>query len=180
MPVTTTNLIQGPATLWVGIFGVAEPLISVVPGAGWADVGATQDGVSVSVELSFSELEADQIVDVAGQRITKRVTKMTTNLAEPTLANWALALNELASTIATNKYTPTNGLAAFTPPYAALLLEGIAPGGFKRRVIVRKALQVGNAESSYKKDGQTLIPVEFMGHYVSAAIAPFSIEDAIA
>jgi hypothetical protein len=179
MPVTATNLIQGPATMYVGAFGVAEPAtIATAPGAGWTDVGGTQDGITVSVELEFSELSVDQIVDIPGQRITKRVAKVKTNLAETTLANLAVALNELAATVVANKFTPSNGIAAFAPNYSAILLDGIAPGGFRRRVIVRRCLQVGNVESSYKKDGQTLFPVDFSSHYVSASIAPFQWEDA--
>ena len=179
MPVTSTNLIQGPATLYVGIFGATEPAtISAAPATGWTDVGGTTDGVTLSVELEFAELNVDQLVDLAGQRITKRVAKVKTNLAEATLANLAVALNELAGSVATNKFTPSNGLTAFTPNYAAILVDGLAPGGFKRRVIVRKCLQIGNVETNYKKDGQTLFPVEFASHYVSASIAPFSWEDA--
>lgn len=181
MPVTTTNLIQGPATLWLATFGTAEPAtISTAFGAGWADVGGTNDGVSVAVEMEFSELAVDQLVDVPGQRMTKRVSKIKTNLAEATLANLAIALNELAATVAANKFTPSFGSNVFVPNYAAVALEGIAPGGFKRRVFVRKALQIGNVEASYKKDGQTLFPVEFAGHWVSPSIAPFSWEDAVA
>lgn len=180
MPVTTSNLIQGPATMYAGIFGVVEPAaVATVPGVGWTDVGGTQDGVMLSVELTFSELQVDQVVDIPGQRVTKRVTKIKTNLAEATLANLAIALNEAAATIVSNVFTPSNGLVTFNPPYAAVLLDGIAPGGFRRRIIVRKALQIGNIESSYKKDGQTLIPVELAGHYVSSSIAPFIITDAI-
>jgi hypothetical protein len=181
MAVTATNLIQGPAELWVGTFGTAEPAtIATAPGVGWTDVGGTQDGVTYAVELEYSELSVDQVVDIPGQRVTKRVTKVKTNLAEATLANMALALNELAASVASNKFTPSNGIAAFTPNYSAILLRGIAPGGFRRQVIVRKALQVGNVESAYKKDGQLLIPVDFTGHYVSSSIVPFSIEDATA
>lgn len=179
MPVTTTNLIQGPATMYLGIFGVTEPAtVATAPGAGWVDVGGTQDGVGLSVEMEFSELEVDQIVDIPGQRVTKRLTKIKTNLAEATLANLANALNELAATVVANKFTPTNGSSVFTPNYSAVLLDGIGAGGFRRRVIVRKALQTGNVETSYKKDEQTLWPVEFVGHYVSSSIPPFTVEDA--
>lgn len=179
MPVTVTNLIQGPAVMYAGVFGAVEPAtISAAPATGWTDVGGTQDGVSLNVELTLSELNVDQIIDIPGQRVTKRVAKVVTNLAEATLNNWALALNELAATITANKFTPTLNLVPFNPPYAALLFDGVAPGGFKRRVIVRKCLQIGNPSSAAKKDAQTLIPVEFASHFVSASVAPFSIEDA--
>ena len=180
MPVTATNLIQGPATLWLATFGTAEPAtIATAFGAGWADVGGTSDGVQFAVELELSELSVDQIIDIPGQRVTKRVSKVKTKLAEVTLTNLALSLNELAATVASNKFTPSNTIAAAPPAYAAVALEGLAPGGFKRRVFVRKALQIGNLEIDHKKDAQALIPVEFVGHYVSSSITPFLVEDAI-
>lgn len=179
MPVTATNLIQGPAVMYVAPFGTAEPAaVATVPGAGWVDIGGTQDGVTYAVEVEFSELSVDQLPDVPGQRIVKRVTKIKTNLAEATLANFAITQNELAASVAANKFSPTQGVAAFNPNYQAILLDGIAPGGFRRRIIVRKVLQIGNMETSYKKDGQTLYPVEFAGHYVSSSILPYSVEDA--
>lgn len=181
MSVTATNLIQGPAELWIAPFGTAEPAtIATAPGAGWIDVGGTQDGVTWAVEMEFAELSVDQIVDIPGQRMTKRATKLKTNLAEATLANLAISLNELAASVAVNKFSPSNGIAAFTPNYAAILCRGLAPGGFRRQIVLRKSLQTGNVESSYKKDGQTLFPIEFTGHYVSPSILPFAVEDAIA
>lgn len=181
MSVTTTNLIQGPATLYAAVFGALEPADVDTPfGVDWNDLGGTQDGVSVSVELSYAELSVDQIIDIPGQTPTKRAAKIKTNLAEATLENWALALNELAASVAVNTFTPTNGIDAFKANYVALGLDGIAPGGFTRRVIVRRALQIGNVESAYKKDGQTLLPVEWASHFVSNSIAPFLILDGVA
>jgi hypothetical protein len=75
-------------------------------------------------------------------------------------------------------FTPSNGLAAFTPNYAAVLFDGIGPNGTKRRVIVRRCLNTANLEMAYKKDKQLLVPVEFFSHFVSASIAPFSIAEA--
>lgn len=179
MTVTTTNLIQGPATLWVGIFGVAEPAaVATAPGTGWTELGATQGGIEVSVELTYTELDVDQVVDIPGQTLTKRVAKIKTNLAEATLINWVLSQNQLAADIATGAVEPANGLAAFTPNYAALLMDGISPGGFRRRFIARRCLQIGNPGLPYKKDGQVLIPVEYASHFVSSSIAPYKTVDA--
>ena len=181
MGVTVTNLIQGPATLYAAPFGTAEPAdADTDPATGWIDLGGTQDGVTATVELSYQELSVDQVVDVPGQTITRRMAKIKTNLAEATLANWALVLNELASSVAAGSFTPSNGIEAFAANYTALILDGIAPGGFRRRVIARRCLQVSNVDSSYKKDSQTLIPAEWGAHYVSPSIPPFAIIDASA
>jgi hypothetical protein len=44
MPVTTTNLIQGPATLYVGAFGAAEPTDALINTAPAAAPGRTSAG----------------------------------------------------------------------------------------------------------------------------------------
>ena len=179
MPVTSTNLIQGPATLYVGAFGVAEPLtVATAPGADWVDVGGTKEGVELSVAKEFAVLEVDQLIDEVGRRVTKRTVSIKTALAEATLANLAIALSEAAP--AGQVLEPTADLTSFSPAYKAVLLDGIAPGGFRRRIIVRKALSTDSVASAYKKDGMTLVPVTFTGHYVSASIKPYKIEDATA
>ena len=178
MPVTSTNLIQGPATLYLGVFGVAEPAsVATAPGVGWADVGGTKDGVELAVNDSYSVLEVDQVIYEVARVRSKRIVTIKTNLAEATLANLALALNNTAP--ATSVLTADDGLVAFSPAYTAVLLDGIAPGGFRRRIIVRKALATDNVATFYKKDGQTLIPVTFTGHWVSSSIRPFTVTDAL-
>ena len=59
-------------------------------------------------------------------------------------------------------------------------MDGIAPGGFRRRVIVRKTLPTDSVGTAYKKDSQTLLPITWTAHWVSASIKPFKIEDAVA
>jgi len=184
MAVTATNLTQGPGTLYTGAFGVAEPADTAVaspPGVGWTDVGGTSDGVTLNVNQEFSELTVDQIVDVPGRRLTKRDLSIRTNMAEPTLENLAIAMN--GGTTATGagfkSLEPAYATSATQPTYKAILFDGYAPGGFQRRVILRKGLSTANVEAAYKKDSQTFFPVTFNAHYVSASIAPFKVIDGI-
>lgn len=177
MTVTSTNLIQGPATLYAADFGATEPAtIATAPTTPWLDLGGTKDGVELGVVDEWAVLEVDQVIYEVGRNRTKRVVTIGTNLAEATLANLALAMNNTGPT--TNVIEGDDGLTAFSPSYKAIILDGIAPGGFRRRVIVRKVLQTTAVKSSYKKDGQVLIPVLFTGHWVSTSIKPFKIEDA--
>jgi hypothetical protein len=179
MAVTSTNIIQGPATLYHAAFGATEPAtIGVTPAAAWTDLGGTKDGVEMSFNDEYAVLEVDQIGYEIGRTRTKRVLSVKTALAEGTLANLARALNNTAP--AANVLEGDDGVGFFLPAYSAILLDGIAPGGFRRRATFRKVLQTDGVASSYKKDGQLLIPVTFTGHWVSASIKPFKIEDAIA
>ncbi|GAA4082714.1 hypothetical protein [Actinomadura miaoliensis] len=187
MAVTVTNLIQGPADLFVGQFGATEPPEEEVAlpvdetsvATEWRDIGGTQGGVTLEVELEYSELEVDQIVDIPESRLTKRTFKVNTNMAEPTLENLRFAFN--GGTINTGagykSYSPTMDNSAVSPNYSAAIFDGIAPAGLRRRVIVRKVINEATVEQESVKDGQTLLPVELKAHYVSRSVPPFDYVD---
>ncbi|MER5715715.1 hypothetical protein [Streptomyces sp. NPDC002132] len=182
MAVTTTNLIQGPATLYKGAFGATEPAdtaVNTAPAASaWTDLGGTQDGVKLSVDQTYSELEVDQITLRVGSRLTKQDFAIETSLAEATLENLSLSLNggTSASGAGYKSYDPDVSSSATQPSYFAIIMDGYGPGG-TRRVIGRRMLNTESSELAYTKDKQTLIPVKFTGHYVSSSIKPFHIVD---
>lgn len=184
MPVTGSNLIQGPATLYVGPFGTAEPTtVATAPSTGWVDVGGTSGGVELSVKDDYGVLYVDQVIYEIGRRRQGRVVTVKTSMAEATLANFAYAINNTAPAAvagppATNVLTADDGLTAFAPAYNAVIMDGIAPGGYRRRFIGRKVLQTDDVAMAYQKDGQTMIPSTFTLHWVSASIVPFVITDA--
>ena len=187
MAVSTTNLIQGPATLYVGEYGAEEPedtAVASAPDSGtWTDVGGTMDGVQLSIAQEFSELAVDQIVDVPGRRLTKRDMSVTTNMAEPTLENLALAMNQAPSVITTGagfkKLEPSADTSSTQPSYKALIVDGFAPEQLRRRIIVRKVLSTANADFAYQKDAQTVYAVTWSAHYVSPSIKPFAVIDEV-
>jgi hypothetical protein len=177
MPVTATNLIQGPATLYFGVFGATEPAtVATTPATGWTDCGATKGGVEFLVNDEYSVLEVDQVIYEAGRRRTKRVVQIKTTLAEATLDLLAAATANAAPV--TKVLTADDGLAAFAPTYGAILLDGIGPAGVRRRFTLRKTLPTDGVGLGYKNDDQTVIPVTWTGHWVSSSIAPFKVEDA--
>lgn len=177
MGVTVTNLLQGPATLYHAAFGAPEPATANTAfGAGWTDLGGTSDGVTSSVELTYTDKSVDQIVDMAGATLTGRNATVSTSLAEATLENWARSQNELAASIVDGVFTPGNGVPG-EPNYSAVALKGLGPSGKPRLVILRRALQVANVESAHKKDGMQLLPVQWKAYYVSASIVPFVVID---
>mgnify|MGYP007082279616 CR=1 FL=1 len=110
-----------------------------------------------------------------GLRTGREVTVKTT-LAEATLANIAQAIANAAPVA--NVLELDDGLAAFKPAYSAILIDGIAPGGYRRRIIVRKTLPTDAVGIGYKKDDQTVVPVTWKLHWVSTAIKSLKIEDA--
>lgn len=186
MAVTTTNLIQGPATLYADLFGATEPADTAVasaPGGTFTDVGGTNDGVTLKVTQDYAELEVDQIAETPERRLTKVETVISTNLAEGTMVNLARSLNLDPATAVTTGTgftaidVPGGAIALTGPQYQAIILDGRAPNGKRRRVIGRKCLNTADVEHAYTKGDQTLIPVEFTAHYVSSSIKSVHIAD---
>jgi len=187
MTVTVGNLVQGPATVFIGAFQAAEPAsASATPAsAAWTDLGGTTDGATISINQTYKELEVDQVIDIPGRRLTLRDMTVKTNLAEPTLTNLTYALNDgtYATGATDSSFTPAFTDSATQPTYRALLLWGWAPGSGvanqskRRTVILRRVLSSDNVEFAYKKDDQTVFSVTWSVHYVSNAVAPFFIMD---
>ena len=194
MAANVVNLVQGPATVYIGDFGATEPAnaaVNTTPQASaWTDVGGTTDGVEISINQEYKELEVDQVVDIPGRRLVKRDMSVKTNLAEPTLQNLLYALNDVnggslgaSGTGFSGYYEPAFTDSATQPTYRAVLLHGWAPGSgtnnqSKRRMVtLRKVLSSDNVEFAYKKEDQTVFSVTWSVHYVSNLVAPFKIVD---
>ena len=188
MAVNVTNLTMGPGEVYWGAFGASEPADTDVSNripntsvsADWTDLGGTNGGVTLELELDYTELEVDQVVDIVGRRLTKREMKVNTSLAETTLENLVLANN--GGTVTTGAgfktFTPKMDTSAATPEYIALIFDGVnGDSSLRRRVIARRVLSVAGIGQEYSKDSQTLFPVEFSCHYVSEAITPFKYID---
>lgn len=184
MSVTAANLLQGPVTLYYGTFGAAEPadLDTDPTGPAWTDLGGTSDGLELEVADEWSQLTVDQLIMAPASRRTGRAVTAKSNLAEVTLENLQRAISQfdgLTTTDGVKELALTDGIGAFQPTYGALLADGYAPGGTRRRIILRKVVQSDSTAQSYKKDDQTLIPVTFMAHFVSASIPAVVWQDGV-
>lgn len=189
MAVTVSNLTLGPGTLYKGNFGATEPADSDVTdrieetsvSGEWIDLGGTNGGIELELDLEYTELEVDQIVDVIDRRLTKREFKLNTSLAETTLENFVIANN--GGTITTGAdfkaFDPKMDTSASQPEHIALIFDGISPNSLRRRILARRVLSVAGISQEYSKDGQTLFPVEFSCHYVSSTIPPFRYVDEV-
>lgn len=184
MTVTVTNLLAGPSNLYIGVFGAAEPataIATITTPTPWYDCGGTSGGLKLKVTEDYFELDVDQITAIPESRLQKWSASLMTNLAEITLENMARIENELAAAVVTVSMDKKLNLGlkvpGAPPNYVALLMDGKSPSGKNRRVIIRRALQVGDVEQANAKDGQTLLPAEWRAHYVSASISPICILD---
>ncbi len=189
--ITPGNLTQGPADLYIAVFGTTEPAdssggVTSAPGAGWTGLGGTQKGVHFEVDSTYDQQVVDQLVDPVGARLTKRAISITTSLAETTLTNLNNALNSLltqgsGSGYATGDLQTTT--SATQPTYAALIIDGWAPllssgAAARRRIIVRKVLSQTKAVLNYDMPDNVTYDCTWTAYYVSASIPPFHIIEA--
>lgn len=179
------NAIQGPADLWVAAFGAAEPAVEDIaddPAAPWEFLGGTLGGTTWTDKLSYSAMKFDQVAMRIGSRVEDREVTVKTSIAEPTLDAlvWSLNGGVNAADVgppATHTYTPDDDNAASVPTYSAVLVDGWGPAGKRRRLIVRKVLNLDGIEGAYKRDEQFVFPVTFTGHWVSASVAAYVATD---
>lgn len=186
MTVTVTNLLAGPATaVRVAPFGAVEPAdAEAVPDAAWRDVGGTTGGVRLIADREFFRLDVDQKVGRVGSVPTQEDFSVATSLAEATLENYGLVVNAADDAVETGTGTKSlelgGTLPGTEPVYRAVMIDGRAPGGQRRRVIVRKVLSTASVEAAMEKAGQTVFPVTWAGHEVSDSILPVRILDGTA
>lgn len=186
--ISAANLVMGPADVYVGAFsltGAAEPADSAVntaPAAsGWTPVGGTASGVTWTVNQTYKALVVDQVPWEIERRLTTAVLTVGTQLAEPTLANYQYTLNDSNLVTAASGYDtldPDMSNPGAGPTYRALLIDGWAPSGKRRRLIVRKVLSTAAVAEGHDKDNQKVFPVTWTGHYVSATLTPYHLIDA--
>jgi hypothetical protein len=180
-------LVQGPGALYYTSYPATEPADSAVnvapPSANYTNAGFTSGGIQIVIDQTYAELGADQIVDSPGRRITKRETTIGTQMAQPTLENFQLAMNggtvTLASSSAYKTFDPAGAITATQPNYNALCLDGWTPegNGFNRRFLARKVLMTDKITIDYKKDTQTFLSVIWNLHYVDSTHSIFHIVD---
>lgn len=193
MAVTASNLVLGPANLYVAPFGSTEPTDASVtptgyltpPSSPWVDVGGTEGGVAFEVDTKYTDLTVDQIIMNVGARLTELTMNVTTKLSEVTMTNLTTALNSITSTSSGSGYNTmdvTVTSAASQPSYAALIIHGWAPmlasgNPALRRITVRKVLSQAKVALMYDRKTQASYSCTFNAFYVSSSINPCHIID---
>lgn len=188
MAVNSLNLVLGPANLYVAPYGSAEPADSAVtpvgyltpPGGAFTFVGATDGGVSLEVDLTYTGLTADQVIMELGGRLTDLKATVTAKLSEMTLTNLNTALNSILSLSTGSGYQTADlnvGTPATQPSYASLCIDGWAPmtaagtPALGRR-IVRKVLSQTKVSETFDKKSQASLDCSWQVYYISPSTAP--------
>ena len=136
--------------------------------ADWRNQGFTSEGIEVSYEPEYGEVEVDQLLDSAKMFKQSMTVTVNTTLAEATLENLMVAWGQQASTYTAGtdeELAITSGELGDEPVERALAFVGPSPrvGGQKRERVyhVRRALQVEATSHALRRNEATLFPVAF-------------------
>lgn len=177
------NIIVGAASFYVGSSTAAldidpavarienpyEAMKAAAVSAVWTDVGYTQEGVEVSYEPDFGEVEVDQLLDSA--KIFKQSMRVTVNttLAEATLENLLIVWGQGDATLATvgddDVLEIVPGELGEQPNERGLVFIGPAPkraaAQFDRVYHVTRAIQTESSSHALRRNEATSLPVSF-------------------
>ena len=159
------NVVSGVGKFYYGAFGALEPADSSMSPytapdpAVWTDVGDTSGGFVWEDDLPSTDLIVDQRLRPIGARYVAgtAMTTITVAMAESTLANYAIIMNNLVTSTSGTGWAKQEAQVGGLPPvpqYGAVLLDGWAPGGFRRRLIGRKALSKPKVQKAFVQDGK--------------------------
>jgi hypothetical protein len=185
--INTLNTVKGEAWIYWAPFGTTEPAqtnaaLTEDPPEPWICLGALdKSGCSWDEDQTVTDTEASQVIDPIGGRVTKRLTTVTFNMLEQTLANLAIALNNFGTTTVgtgITVYDPGQPTAGSIPDYSAFLVDGQAPqvpggGQARRRAIFRKVMNNGKVKSDGDPSKDKVWAYTGRCYWVSGSISPW-------
>lgn len=181
--VNTSKMMVGPGRLRWAPVGTDDSLI--VAGytptwTNWNDIGSTDGGVQMSIAKDYTNHTVDQVAYWVASTINEQHVTVQTNVVESgDLGAIALLNNGGTTSLSFNpswdKYEPTIDLVATQETYVMVGLEGRALDGKRMIIIARRVLNVDSIQFEFKKDGKTMLGLNFASHYVSDTVAPYVI-----
>lgn len=170
------NISLGAGRLYVAPIGTAEPTSSsaVLP-AEWRPVGYTEDGTTITVELTNEEIEVAEEFDPVLYVKSKRKVMLAVQMAEATRRNFALAMGTGAD--------EDNDAQSYEPPdpgdevpFTLVWDSDDDPTeGGNVRWLFRRCKISGNIETTRNKaPNKALLPVE-INVEKPTGVAPFKV-----
>jgi len=150
---TATSIVvglQSENTLKVAEYGAAE--------SSAAEAGFIKGGVSIEHDESQYEVKVDQALGPVRKVTTDESMKIKLSLSEATLSNLALAFGYASSAV-------EDGVFSFgddqNEAYKTVYVNVKGPGAGSRKYTFWKCRPTGKTSQAYKRDGETLVDVEF-------------------
>lgn len=176
---TTTNVVYGAGILFTAATGTAVPsdqnlgVGSAWTGLGWAYVGATEAGVTVTFNPTTQNIMVEEQPTPVGVAVNTADLQVTTSLSEETLANVNLAYGNCGSIAVTPPGAGQPGKSVLTLSTnftsVAVAVVGKNLYGFARVVYIPTVVSAGQVQTAYRRAAQQRIyPLTL------SAICPFN------
>ena len=149
---TPTNIVVGisaEGSLKIAPYGTSESSAT--------DLGFIKGGITIEHEESSYDIQVDQILAPIAKITTQEGLKIKFSLAEATLSNIALSLGQEAPSSNQPLEFGDKAQCAYKTLYANV--KGV--NGATRKYTFWKCRPTGKTSQVYKRDGETLIEVEF-------------------
>jgi hypothetical protein len=133
-------------------------------GAKWRDVGYTTDGLEMTYEPEFGEIEVDQLLDAA--RLFKQSMRVMikTTFAEAALENLFVVLNQ-SSGLSASELEIQGGSLGDYPVERSLVAIGPGPrpvsGNSERVYYASRVMSIESSSHGLKRSEGTFFPVSF-------------------
>ncbi len=186
MAINTGNVMVGVAQLYVAPFGQATPgepepmvansvLLGTAWGGNWVAMGATEQGVKVTVAPKTTDILVEEQMTPALVTVDSMDISVATTFSEDTLANMKIAYGGGAiTTVAPGVGVPGTSELALADSLELLSVgfEGVNPFGFYRRYYLPKVVSVASVDTSYRRAAAArLYPVNLRAICDPATIA---------
>lgn len=187
------NIIVGAASLYIGnVSGQSKPAFAnasyrttlesvawnpastdLTSPAAWRSTGYTQEGLEVSYEPDYGDVEVDQLLDSAVVFKQSMKVSLNTTLAEATLLNlmvaWGQTASTLTSTASDAELVLDGGSLGDAPTERSFIAvgngvhaRGATQSSYSERVYHKyRVLNVEQSSHSLKRNENTGIPVSF-------------------
>lgn len=166
---TAANVVVGSGIMYVAPIGTALPDVdgSVYPivwGAGWEQVGYTDDGVEITYSPTYKDIEVDEELSPVQVILVKESATIMAKLAEATILNMNRAISASlysSSSAAANDIIRLD-FGSGVSEEVMVGFEGPAPGstGLTRVFIAYRAKSVASVGQKYSRQDKVILPLE--------------------
>jgi hypothetical protein len=178
-PYTPTNVLYGLGILFTAVVGTSVPsdqnlgVGSAWTGLGWAYVGATEAGVTVTFNPSVQNIMVEEQPTPVAVAVTTAELQVTTSLSEETLANVNMAWGNggTIAVTAPGASQPGKSVLSLSTNFQnmALALVGKNQLGFARVLEIPAVFSAGQVQTAYRRAAQQrLYPLTL------SAVCPFT------